>query len=70
MGEGNERKNAGLKGGRMKTWSDCYSLSHFYCLSLSLSLLLFLGTKRAATSKRDGKGWVDGGVCMDREGKA
>lgn len=45
-------------------------LSLIFAVFLSPSLLLFLGTKRAATSERDGKGWVDGGVCMDREGKA
>lgn len=41
------------------------------CYSLSLPLsLLFLGTSRATTSRRDREGWVGGGcVCVDRVGK-
>lgn len=35
------KKMLGKNGGRMKTWSDYYSLSHFYCLPLSLSSVVF-----------------------------
>lgn len=54
----------------MESKRGCYPLSLSRCCFLSL---LFLGTSRATTSRRDREGWVGGWVGgggeVDREGK-